>query len=97
MTRVPLVLVAGGSHLYPGASGSLRGEAAAGACLVEFADGSAAFGRLAAMAARIRLDVEAYTTARGTEISARCWAVGISGAGAERRFRVLARLPSPCG
>ena len=40
MNGAELVLTAGGSHLYPGASGSVRGEPASGACLVEFADGS---------------------------------------------------------
>jgi len=39
------VLSAAGSHLYPGARGSVRGGGEA--CMVEFADGSVAFDRLA--------------------------------------------------
>jgi hypothetical protein len=94
MTGGDLVLTAGGSHLYPGAKGSVRGETGHGSCLVEFADGSAALGRLTAGGGRIELEIGPYTTARGTRIPAKRWAVGISGVGAERRFRILGRLPS---
>jgi len=96
MTGVALILTAGGSHLYPGAQGSVRGRAADGSCLVEFADGSAAFGRLTGGEGKV-LALDAYTTARGTEIAEKRWAIGLSGQAPERRFRILARVQSPSG
>ena len=90
----PVVLSARGSHLYPGAADPASGTAA-GPCLVAFADGSAALGSLVAAEGRSVLALGPYTTARGTAIPARRWAASLDGAPAE--FRILARLPSPCG
>ena len=83
------VLRAGGSHLYPGARGMLEGTLPAGetACLVEFADGSAAIGRLAPEGVALILETGPYTTARGTPIPAKRWRIA-AGTGA---FRVLRR------
>ena len=83
---VQTVLAAGGSHLYPGATGSLAGGAA-GECLVEFADGSAALGRLMVDVEATVLETEPYVTARGTAVSAKRWIVEVEGA----RFRIRAR------
>ena len=87
MNIAPTVLVAGGSHLYPGAQGSLRGEATGSACVVEFADGSAAFGELVGGEATI-LELGPYTTARGTGIPPKRWKVAF----ADGRFRILSKL-----
>lgn len=97
MSSAPVILAAAGSHLYRGARGDMRGAAAEGPCLAEFGDGSVAFGRLTAADGRMVLELDAYATARGTEIPAKRWVVAISGTGAERRYRILARLPSACG
>lgn len=85
------VFAAAGSHLYPGAAGAVSGPERDGPCLVEFADGSMAFGRLEAGGAELAL--AGYTTARGTAIPAKRWAIAVTGAGGARRFRI-SRLPS---
>ena len=84
-----LVLRATGSHLYPGARGSVSGAAPAGrvSCLVEFADGSAAIATLAPEGDGLVLETEPYTTARGTCIQAKRWRVALGPEG----FRVLGR------
>ena len=84
-----LVLAAGESHLYPGATGT--GALRDGPCMVEFADGATAFGELSDGATVLELGP--YTTARGTAIPAKRWAVAL----AEGGFRVLRRLQSPFG
>ena len=89
------VLSAAGSHLYPGARGSVRGGGEA--CMVEFADGSVAFGRLAETPTGAAkpgpvLALDGYTTARGTVIPARRWGVEIAGDGDGGQFRITARL-----
>ena len=82
-----LVLRATGSHLYPGAHGSVSGAVAAGRvpCLVEFADGSAAIATLAPEGRGLSLETEPYTTACGTRIQAKRWRVALGPEG----FRVL--------
>jgi hypothetical protein len=87
MTGNQVVLKAGGSHLYPGARGTLQGAETEGPCLVEFVDGSVAFGNLSGGAGTI-LVLDPYVTARGTEIPAKRWAVAL----AAGRFRIFARL-----
>ena len=93
MSEVALVLRAGASHLYPGATGTLSGPApeAAAACLVEFADGGVAFATLVPAEGGHVLATEAYRTARGTRILAKRWVIAVTGDPAERRFRVLRR------
>jgi hypothetical protein len=87
------VLAAAGSHLYRGAQGILReGRGAEGPCLVEFADGSLAFGRLVMTDERVVLELDAYTTARGTMIPAKRWSVAVMRRGGEAHFRIGARL-----
>jgi hypothetical protein len=93
---MPIVLQAPATHLYPGLEGAVVPDgqaapdgldAAPADCVVEFSDGSIAHGRLAPEApGRHRLDVEGYTTARGTEIPAKVWPLAITADG-ERRFR----------
>lgn len=89
----PAVLAAAGSHLYRGAQGILReGCAAEGPCLVEFADGSLALGRLARTEPGLVLELDPYVTARGTEIAAKRWTIELARKGNETHFRIGARL-----
>ncbi|MCL5775665.1 hypothetical protein M1105_01470 [Limibaculum sp. FT325] len=83
------LLEAGSSHLYPGAR--LRVEApSAGDCLVAFADGARAGGRLAALdAGGWRLDLGTYRTARGRAIGPKAWRLAAAEGGG---LRVTARL-----
>ncbi|HUF87881.1 MAG TPA: hypothetical protein VMM59_10915 [Thermohalobaculum sp.] len=89
MSRPPLVLRAGASHLYPGARGSLEGALAAARtpCLVAFADGAAATATLAPRGDALILATAPYTTARGTGIAAKRWLVELNAQG----FRVRRR------
>lgn len=84
-----LTLRAAGSHLYPGARGSLDGPppAAPTACLVEFADGSVASGTIAPDADALWLATGPYTTARDTRIPAKRWRISLGPDG----FRILGR------
>ena len=77
-----IVIEAPGSHLWPGTRARLRGPdgAADGPCLVEFADGAAALGRLQASGSGHELILAPHVTARGTRIPARSWAVAVEGA-----------------
>ncbi|HSF94817.1 MAG TPA: hypothetical protein VLA52_07300 [Thermohalobaculum sp.] len=91
-----LILSARASHLYPGARGTVQGDATEGGCAAEFADGSMAFGTLTrGEDGGWMLELGPYTTARGTEIPAKRWRLALTGAGA-REFRIAARLKSPC-
>lgn len=87
----PLVLRATGSHLYPGARGHIEGPMPAALaprpCLVEFADGAAAHATLRLRQGEALLATEPYTTARGTRIPAKRWAIALGARG----FRVLGR------
>jgi len=78
------VLRARGSHLYPGARAMLEGGVpeAAGPCLVEFADASAAAGEIAPEGdGRLRLATAPYRTAAGTAIPEKRWLLEPGGAG----------------
>jgi len=94
------VLAAAGSHLYPGSRGTVRGTGGGpvrgtgggGACMVEFADGSAAFGRLCEAPEGWALALDGYTTARGTAIPPKRWRVQLGNDGGGVGFRVTARL-----
>ncbi|HYD67314.1 hypothetical protein [Azospirillum sp.] len=91
----PLTLDAAGTHLYPGARGTVRDglpPEAVGAplpCMVVFTDGAFALGTLAWRGDGWELAAGAYATARGTAIPAKRWRIGFDGAA----FRVGARLP----
>jgi hypothetical protein len=84
--RPALILKARGSHLYPGARAVLEdGQSTAGPalvschCLIEFADGSVAFGTLTNDKEGFAvLAVDAYQTARGTAILAKGWRLSLA-------------------
>lgn len=100
MSQPLLVLRAPSSHLYPGSrlrltlggdTGALTRCAERGAdALLLFADGTQAAAQLRQdPAGELALQVDAYTTARGTPIVARAWRVSSmadSGAGFELRL-----------
>ena len=97
-----IILEAPATHLYPGLEGAmvpdaeatLNGLHAAPAdCVVEFSDGSVAHARLEPAApGRHRLDVQGYTTARGTEIPPKQWPLEIAAHGRRAaRFRIVGR------
>ncbi len=91
--RPALILKAPGSHLYPGARAFLEGGQIAGAavlvsslCLIEFSDGSNAFGRLTpGEAGQALLAVAAYQTVRATAIPAKRWQLALGAAMEGRR------------
>lgn len=93
MTEARLVLRAAGSHLYPGARGTASGPPSdtETPCLVEFADGSVALGTLAAGEGCAVLAAAPHTTARGTRIAAKQWAVAFEDGPSGLRFRILRR------
>lgn len=93
MTGARAVLRAAGSHLYPGAKGTVSAlpPDRRGPCLVEFADGAAATATLVAEDDRRVLAAAAYTTARGTRIPAKRWLIAFDGAPPAARFRILGR------
>lgn len=89
MANSAIILRATGSHLYPGARGTVSRDGP-GACLIEFADGSAAVGTLGADASGGRvLDVAGYRTARGTDVPPRRWR--LDPGAAPGAFRIAAR------
>ena len=80
--RTPLILEAPSSHLYPGIV--LKAVAEEGEdlprrrmtrCLVVFADGSSASAKLRREGVAHLLEVESYSTARGTPIGPKVWRV----------------------
>lgn len=96
---MPLTLRAQGSHLHPGARGTVdgnwSGRPAAKQVVIEFADGSVALGQMSPEAGGQQvLDVDPYATARGTAIAAKRWTVTVTeGRGEQALFRVLTRDP----
>ena len=63
-----------GSHAYPGAVAIIDGEAREGPVHVEFADGIVTEAHLKPLdGERIRLNVAAYNTAKGSAIAAKVW------------------------
>lgn len=93
-----LALRASGSHLYPGARGTLAGEWPRAGTMsevaVEFADGSLALGQLSAGhdGGQV-LSVGPYVTARGTAVADKRWVLTVATApGGGGRFRIAARV-----
>ncbi|MBK0397622.1 hypothetical protein H0I76_00330 [Limibaculum sp. M0105] len=85
-----VVLEAGHSHLYPGAKlGGAAPPATETDCLVLFADGAQAGGRVAPADGGWRLAIGAYRTARGTAIAAKGWLIATT---PEGRLRVAGRI-----
>ncbi|WP_377810145.1 hypothetical protein ABNQ38_30980 [Azospirillum sp. A29] len=72
-----------GTHLYPGARGTVRDgpppsqrEQRPTSCLILFTDGTAAAGTLSPRGViEWLLAVDAHRTGRGTTISSKCWIV----------------------
>lgn len=88
--RGPVVIEAGHSHLYPGATCRILDlDDMPAPCLVVFADGATVGGQIAQGDEGLRLDVGAYRTARGRAIAARSWCLAALPDG---RIRVAARL-----
>jgi hypothetical protein len=86
------------SHLYPGAplrtADALPGEGETAECLVDFADGTCARGRLAGAPGGLVLALAAHRTARGTDIPAKRWRLAEAGSNAgEALLKVRQRLP----
>ncbi|MDT8344555.1 MAG: hypothetical protein RQ752_08980, partial [Thermohalobaculum sp.] len=78
------------THLYPGAWGRAGALPQVPApCLVVFADGACAAGRIAPLGAEVRLDLDAHRTARGRTIAARAWRIAQA---ADGTLPVLARI-----
>jgi len=98
--QMTLILQATHTHLYPGHRGKISGAAriadigTGGDCLVEFADGSAAAGKMSKTTRDWRLQVGAYRTAAGTAIGGKYWAMRLDEVGDEVKFRVLAKTPA---
>lgn len=85
-----VLIEATNTHLYPGArgrAGALPQEPAP--CLVVFADGARAAGRIAPLGEGFRLDLGAHRTARGRAVAARTWRLAQA---ADGTLRVLARI-----
>lgn len=79
-----MYLSASGSHLYPGATGTVSGDGPD--VVVDFADLSRTTGSLTGD----RLVTQPYETSAGTRISIKSWRVDVK----DGRFRILARHPS---
>lgn len=90
-----------GTHLYPGARGTVRKgplpprqERQPTSCLILFADGTAAAGTLSARdAAEWLLAVDAHRTGRGTAIPSRCWIVVFDRTVTPPSLRVRSKCP----
>lgn len=95
--RIPMILEATHTHLYPGHRGRISDVARIGDieanrdCVVEFADGSAAAATISQSAKDWRLRVGAYRTAAGTEIPAKNWLMRVDEDGDRLKFRILAK------
>ena len=92
-----MILHATHTHIYPGHHGTISGIlriadlSTPAACLVEFADGSAAEATIVAAAKDWRLQVDAYRTAAGTEIPGKQWQLRLDENKGQLKFRILAR------
>ena len=95
-----LVFEASHTHLYPGHEGVVRGAPFSAVenerrdCSILFSDGVAVLATAVSLGnGAWRLDVGPYTTAAGTPIPAKSWAVDIDATEDDRpRFRIRRKL-----
>lgn len=96
-----IILETTGTHLYPGARGTVRDgrppsqrEQQLTSCLILFTDGTAAAGTLSPHGdAEWLLAVAPHRTGRGTAIPSRCWIVVFDRTVTPQSLRVRSKCP----